>query len=178
MQICTSPRTDNDASIPPLSFLQAGCPSCHPTSSFLRNIFLVHMAQNLDVLLAHSCIIAMAVTSVTVLWNNNKDALMCCCNTNVLSLWLCVVCIDRSGHGVRAGAAWFCRWCGDYVLLRQWLFWWQQQLLWMWNMRTVRYTRYCSMPRAGLWNCVCVRACVYACICLSVCLSVWADRAR
>jgi len=24
---------DNDANIPPLSFLQAGCPSCHPTNS-------------------------------------------------------------------------------------------------------------------------------------------------
>jgi len=33
MQICTSPQTDNDASTPPLSFLKAGCPSCHPTNS-------------------------------------------------------------------------------------------------------------------------------------------------
>jgi len=24
---------DNHANIPPLSFLQAGCPSCHPTNS-------------------------------------------------------------------------------------------------------------------------------------------------
>ena len=33
MQVCTSLQTDNHASIPPLSFLQAGCPSCHPTIS-------------------------------------------------------------------------------------------------------------------------------------------------
>ena len=33
MQVCTSIQTDNHASIPPLSFLQAGCPSCHPTNS-------------------------------------------------------------------------------------------------------------------------------------------------
>jgi len=33
MQICISPQTDNHASIPPLSFLQAGCPSCRPTNS-------------------------------------------------------------------------------------------------------------------------------------------------
>jgi len=33
MQICTSPQTDNHASTPPLSFLQAGCPSCSPTNS-------------------------------------------------------------------------------------------------------------------------------------------------
>jgi len=33
MQNCTSLKTDNHASTPPLSFLQAGCPSCHPTNS-------------------------------------------------------------------------------------------------------------------------------------------------
>jgi len=33
MQVSTSLQTDNHASIPPLSFLQAGCPSCHPTNS-------------------------------------------------------------------------------------------------------------------------------------------------
>ena len=33
MQVCTSLQTDNDASTPPLSFLQAGCPSCRPTNS-------------------------------------------------------------------------------------------------------------------------------------------------
>jgi len=30
MQVCTSLQTDNHASTPPLSFLQAGCPSCRP----------------------------------------------------------------------------------------------------------------------------------------------------
>jgi len=33
MQICTSLQTDNHASTPPLSFLQAGCSSCRPTNS-------------------------------------------------------------------------------------------------------------------------------------------------
>jgi len=32
-QVCTSLQTDNYASTPPLSFLQAGCPSCRPTNS-------------------------------------------------------------------------------------------------------------------------------------------------
>jgi len=32
MQICTSLQTDNHASTPPLSFLQAGCPSCCQTN--------------------------------------------------------------------------------------------------------------------------------------------------
>jgi len=31
--ICTSLQTDNHASTPLLSFLQAGCPSCRPTNS-------------------------------------------------------------------------------------------------------------------------------------------------
>jgi len=33
MQVCTSLQTDNYACTPPLSFLQAGCPSCRPTNS-------------------------------------------------------------------------------------------------------------------------------------------------
>jgi len=33
MQVGTTLQTDNHASTPPLSFLQAGCPSCRPTNS-------------------------------------------------------------------------------------------------------------------------------------------------
>ena len=33
VQVCTSLHTDNHTSTPPLSFLQAGCLSCHPTNS-------------------------------------------------------------------------------------------------------------------------------------------------
>jgi len=33
MQVCISLQTDNHASIPPLKFLQAGCPSCRLTNS-------------------------------------------------------------------------------------------------------------------------------------------------
>jgi len=33
MQVCTLLQTDNHASAPLLNFLQAGCPSCHPTDS-------------------------------------------------------------------------------------------------------------------------------------------------
>jgi len=33
LQVCTLLQTDNHTSIPPLWFLQAGCPSCHPTNS-------------------------------------------------------------------------------------------------------------------------------------------------
>jgi len=33
MQVCTSLQKNNHASTPPLSFLQARCPSCRPTNS-------------------------------------------------------------------------------------------------------------------------------------------------
>jgi len=33
IQVCTLLHTDNHTSIPPFSFLQAGCPSCCPTNS-------------------------------------------------------------------------------------------------------------------------------------------------
>jgi len=33
MQVCTLLQIDNHTSTPPLSFLQAVCPSCHPTNS-------------------------------------------------------------------------------------------------------------------------------------------------
>jgi len=33
LQVCNSLQTDNHASTPPLSLLQAGRPSCHPTNS-------------------------------------------------------------------------------------------------------------------------------------------------
>jgi len=33
MQVCTLLQTGNHTSTPPLSFLQAGCLSCHPTNS-------------------------------------------------------------------------------------------------------------------------------------------------
>jgi len=33
MQVCTLLQTDSHASTPPLSFLQAGCPSWRPTKS-------------------------------------------------------------------------------------------------------------------------------------------------
>jgi len=47
MQVCTSLQADNHASTPPLSFLQAGRPSCHPTNSIkaLKAILLSKMRQ-------------------------------------------------------------------------------------------------------------------------------------
>ena len=52
MQVCTSLQTNNHASTPPLSFLQAGCPSCRPTSSI-------------------KALKARALKALQHLWNNN-----------------------------------------------------------------------------------------------------------
>jgi len=41
MQVCTSLQTDNHTSTPPLCFVQAGCPSCHPTNS-VKTLLLNH----------------------------------------------------------------------------------------------------------------------------------------
>jgi len=42
IQVCTSLQTDNHAGTPPLSFLQAGCPSCRPTNSVKALKALLH----------------------------------------------------------------------------------------------------------------------------------------
>jgi len=49
MQVCTSLQTDNHASTPPLSFLQAGCPSCRPTNSWCCKLKL----HNVDMHYVH-----------------------------------------------------------------------------------------------------------------------------
>ena len=46
MQVCTSLQTDNHASTPPLSFLQAGCPFCRQTNSV--KALKAHQSQNSD----------------------------------------------------------------------------------------------------------------------------------
>jgi len=50
MQVCTSLQTDNHTSTPPLSFLQAGCPSCRPTNSVKTLKALTKECSSLDVL--------------------------------------------------------------------------------------------------------------------------------
>ena len=54
MQVCTSLQTDNHARTPPLSFLQAGCPSCHPSNSVKTLKAQEVIKANCDVRLSHS----------------------------------------------------------------------------------------------------------------------------
>jgi len=48
IQVCTSLQTDNHANTPPLSFLQAGCPSYHRTNSVkaLKAIMNTEMSKS------------------------------------------------------------------------------------------------------------------------------------
>ena len=49
MQVCTSLQTYNHASTPPLSFLQAGCPSCRPTNSVKAlKAYILYMNNYID----------------------------------------------------------------------------------------------------------------------------------
>jgi len=61
-QVCTSLQTDNHASTPSLKFLQAGCPSCHPTNSVkalhkilvnLNSTLQLHYLQRTSTLFYH-----------------------------------------------------------------------------------------------------------------------------
>jgi len=54
VQVCTSLQTDNHASTQPLSFLQAGCPSCRPTTSVkaLMAIYILYALYFFDFLSA------------------------------------------------------------------------------------------------------------------------------
>jgi len=53
MQVCTLLQTDNHASTPPLSFLQAGCPSCRPTNGVKA---LNSKIQSMTILTKHKCV--------------------------------------------------------------------------------------------------------------------------
>jgi len=95
MQICTWLQTNNHASTPPLSFLQAGCPSCRPTNSV-------------------KALKASVATCYTILWNIcvQKTVLWCCKRRPTARDWL-VRCTSetrlRRGHvtpGTRTCCAW------------------------------------------------------------------------
>ena len=72
MQVCISLQTDNHASTPSPSFLQAGCPSCRPTNSVKAlKVEIFHT------LVAKICEHAIKLNTVICIWyNNNNDRLM------------------------------------------------------------------------------------------------------
>ena len=71
MQVCTLLQTDNHASMPPLSFLQAGSPSCCPTNSVkalkVLQLQLISIKSNLTII-------------TTEIRNLTNSAQLCCCD--------------------------------------------------------------------------------------------------
>ena len=68
MQVCTSLLTDNHASTPLLSFLQAGCPSCRPTNSVkalkvIRSVELLSRIKKVKV--AHARLLSVRFRSLS-----------------------------------------------------------------------------------------------------------------
>jgi len=49
LQVCTPLQTDNHASTSPLSFLQAGCPSCRPTNSVKARVIETQIADKMPI---------------------------------------------------------------------------------------------------------------------------------
>jgi len=69
MQVCISLQTNNHASTTPLSFLQAGCPFCHPTNSvkalkaryFIKSTNILHINAHLS-----WTVVIVVITTATV----------------------------------------------------------------------------------------------------------------
>ena len=76
MQVCTLLKTDNHASTPQLSFLQAGCPSCRPTNS-VRALKAHNPTQT------HQC----TVKTPNRTKSNNPD-----CNNTIRDVLLATMC--------------------------------------------------------------------------------------
>jgi len=68
IQVCTSLQTDNHASTPPLSFLQAGCPSCRPTNSVkaLKASLQCYLITYLDIIFSLLTLLAFSALTLLV----------------------------------------------------------------------------------------------------------------
>jgi len=62
MKVCTSLQTDNHASTPPLSFLQAACPSCYPTNS-AKALKAIQNAIQYNKIIYNACIVSQKAES-------------------------------------------------------------------------------------------------------------------
>ena len=92
MQACTSLQTDDHASTPPLSFLQAGCASCRPTNSVKalkatsnktrHNIIPEDAVTQVIIDTAHTCY------TVTARTHHSHNSLVCSPLFTFTILWL------------------------------------------------------------------------------------------
>jgi len=75
MQVCTSLQADNHANTPPLSFLQAGCPSCRPTNSI--KALKAKWVPCTEYILSFLLILALFSVTVSSLWPLLADVSHC-----------------------------------------------------------------------------------------------------
>jgi len=75
MQVCTSLQTDNHANTSPLSYLQAGCPSCRPTNS-VKALFII--VQNY-IISTRFLFCRFLPTSATILLLRVEQSVWCVC---------------------------------------------------------------------------------------------------
>jgi len=77
MQVCTSLQTDNHASTPPLSFLQARCPSWCPTNSIKalkdKKIKMTKNQRDCFFLLLEHCVFGLAATTNNNIYGSECD---------------------------------------------------------------------------------------------------------
>jgi len=66
MQVCISLQTDNHPSTPSLSFLQAGCPSCHPTNS-VKALKAFQSTEGINIQLPHKNKLKKTLTSMVLM---------------------------------------------------------------------------------------------------------------
>ena len=87
MQVCNSLQTDNHASTPPLSFLQAVCPSCpQPTASkHWRYMHWRHSTEGTETYLLNLSFLSLIASSS--LWSNRSDILQAHKMANVHEDW-------------------------------------------------------------------------------------------
>ena len=74
MQVCISLQTDNHVSTPPLSFLQARCPSCCPTNSVKALKAVAYLPNNVEPLF--ECVCAGYKTRCTIGYAVSSESLL------------------------------------------------------------------------------------------------------
>jgi len=81
-KFCTSLQTDNHTNTPPLSFLQAGCPSCRPTYS-VKALKVCSLHNRAYMIWWHRALTTVTYSSACTV----QDLLICCfCQTGPSSL--------------------------------------------------------------------------------------------
>ena len=106
MQVCTSLQTDNHASTPPLSFLQAGCPSWHPSNSVWRPQDYSATRSKLYTQQWHKYSQCQSVeftflTQAAIYDTNNNQCLKPFCMWTEVILISCSTCSERESLGMK-----------------------------------------------------------------------------